>query len=75
VFTRRPVVAKDAEALAFPVLVVGGTDDPLFAADELREVASLFPGGRCELFKGAGHLAYYERPRRFNYLVKAFLLS
>jgi len=75
VFTRRPVVANDAKALAFPVLVVGGTDDPLFAADELREVASLFPAGRCELFRGAGHLAYYERPRRFNDLVKAFLLS
>jgi pimeloyl-ACP methyl ester carboxylesterase len=39
----------------------------------LREVASLFPNGRCDLFKGAGHLAYYERPRRFNDLVMAFL--
>lgn len=75
VFTSRPVRPADAAQLRFPVLVVGGTDDPLFSADELREVASLFPAGRCELFKGAGHLAYYERPRRFNDLVQAFLGS
>ena len=73
VFGTRPVTARDAAALEFPVLVVGGTEDPLFSVAELQEVASLFPNGRCELFKGAGHLAYYERPRRFNHLVLAFL--
>ena len=39
----------------------------------MTEVASLFPNSQLELFKGAGHLAYYERPRRFNDLVRAFL--
>lgn len=73
VFAARPVTAEEAATLNFPVLVLGGTEDPLFSAAELEEVASVFPKGRCNLFKGAGHLAYYERPRRFNDAVLAFL--
>ena len=69
----RPVTEEEAAKLQFPVLVIGGTEDPLFAPAELEEVASLFPNGRCDLFKGAGHLAYYERPRRFNDAVLGFL--
>lgn len=67
------MTAADAAKLEFPVLVLGGTEDPLFPSDELQEVAGLFPNGRCNLFKGAGHLAYYERPRRFNDTVLEFL--
>jgi 3-oxoadipate enol-lactonase len=73
VFATRPLRAEEAKALQFPVLVVGGTEDPLFSQAELAEVAGLFPRGRSEFFKGAGHLAYYERPRRFNDLVLRFL--
>lgn len=73
VFATRPVTATEAATLKFPVLVIGGTEDPLFSTAELEEVASLFPNGRCNLFKGAGHLAYYERPRRFNDVVMEFL--
>ncbi len=73
VFRTRPVNAAEAQTLSFPVLVVGGTEDPLFSAAEMTEVASLFPNSQLELFKGAGHLAYYERPRRFNDLVSSFL--
>jgi pimeloyl-ACP methyl ester carboxylesterase len=73
VFSARPVTREEAAALEFPVLVIGGTEDPLFSTAELEEVASLFPNGRCNLFKGAGHLAYYERPRRFNDAVIGFL--
>lgn len=75
VFHTRPVTAVDAASLDFPVLMVGGTEDPLFSPAELAEVASLFPRGRLELFKGSGHLAYYERPRRFNDLVTGFLTA
>ncbi|MEY2619727.1 MAG: hypothetical protein RL522_2729 [Pseudomonadota bacterium] len=75
VFQCRPVTAAQAASMDFPVLVVGGTEDPLFSAAELTEVAGLFPKARLELFKGAGHLAYYERPRRFNDLVTGFLNS
>lgn len=73
VFDSRPVTAQEAGKLDFPVLVIGGTEDPLFAAEELEEVAKMFPRGECNLFEGAGHLAYFERPRRFNDAVLAFL--
>jgi pimeloyl-ACP methyl ester carboxylesterase len=73
VFSTRPVDAQEAATLNFPLLVVGGTEDPLFSVAELEEVASLFPRGQSRFFKGAGHLAYYERPRRFNDTLLAFL--
>jgi pimeloyl-ACP methyl ester carboxylesterase len=72
-FHARPVAAEEASAVQFPVLVVGGTEDPLFPPAELEEVASLFPQGRVRLFSGAGHAAYYERARRFNDFALDFL--
>lgn len=74
-FHAHPVADKDAAAVQFPVLVVGGTEDPLFAAVELEDLARLFPDGRAKLFKGAGHAAYYERAHRFNDLMLDFLRS
>lgn len=73
VFWSRPVLGPEAAGLAFALLVIGGTEDPLFSVAELEEVARMFPQGRSEFFKGAGHLVYYERPRRFNDLVLGFL--
>jgi 3-oxoadipate enol-lactonase len=73
VFDARRVTAEEAAKLDFPVLVIGGTEDPLFGAAELEDVAGMFPRGQSNLFKGAGHLAYFERPRRFNDAVLAFL--
>ena len=73
VFSTRPVTGEEAAKLEFPLLVIGGTEDPLFPVAELEEVASLFPNGRATFFKGAGHLAFYERPRRFNDAVLEFL--
>jgi len=72
-FKSRPVTPEEASTIQFPVLVVGGTDDPLFPPPELEEVGPLFPQGRTNLFKGAGHAAYYERANRFNDLVRDFL--
>lgn len=68
-----PVTAQDAASLDFPVLVVGGTEDQLCPPEELQDVANVFPNGTCQLVKGAGHLVYYERPRRFNDMVLGFL--
>ena len=72
-FKSRPVSAQEASTVQFPVLVVGGTEDPLFPPPELEQVGTLFPQGRTNLFKGAGHAAYYERPNRFNDLMLDFL--
>lgn len=72
-FKSRPVAPEEASTVQFPVLVVGGTEDPLFPFQELEEVGRLFPQGRTSIFKGAGHAAYYERANRFNDLVLDFL--
>lgn len=72
-FASRPVMADEAATVPFPVLVVGGSDDPLFPPAELEELGPLFPNGRTILFEGAGHAAYYERANRFNDLVTDFL--
>lgn len=72
-FQARTVTRDDASRIEFPVLVVGGTEDPLFPPRELEEVAEMFPKGQIHLFKGAGHAAYYERARRFNDLLLDFL--
>ena len=73
VFHARKVMADEAATFEFPVLVIGGTEDPMFGAAELEDLAKLFPKGRCNLFKGAGHCTYFERPRRFNDAVLDFL--
>jgi pimeloyl-ACP methyl ester carboxylesterase len=72
-FKSRPLTPQEASTVEFPVLVVGGSDDPLFPPPELEELGSLFPKGHTNLFKGAGHAAYYERANRFNDLVTDFL--
>jgi 3-oxoadipate enol-lactonase len=72
-FKSRPVMPEEAATVEFPVLVVGGSDDPLFPLPELEELGTLFPKGRTSIFKGAGHAAYYERANRFNDLVTDFL--
>jgi pimeloyl-ACP methyl ester carboxylesterase len=69
----RPVTPEEAATVDFPVLIVGGTEDSLYAPAEFEIAAGLFPKGRVNLFKGAGHAAYFERPRRFNDLVLDFL--
>lgn len=74
-FDARRVTAEEAAGIQYPVLITGGTEDPLFPAAELEEVARLFPSGQLNLFKGAGHAAYYEKARRFNDLVLDFLRS
>jgi len=75
VFGTRPVTAAEAATLQFPVLVIGGSEDPIFPVAELEEVASLFPNGKLNIIKGAGHLVFYERARRFNSVVLEFLGS
>jgi 3-oxoadipate enol-lactonase len=72
-FHSRPLKAQEAATVQFPVLVVGGTEDPLFPPAQLRELGTLFPNGATSLFVGAGHAAYYERANRFNDLVTDFL--
>jgi pimeloyl-ACP methyl ester carboxylesterase len=56
--------------LAMPTLVVHGTEDQLLPVANGRMIASLVPGSRLEIFDGAGHLFFWERPERSAELVR-----
>jgi len=73
-----PGVALDPAALAglaVPTLVVGGSADLFFGPATLAEVAARIPGARHEVWSGAGHSPWYERPAAFNARIDAFLES
>jgi pimeloyl-ACP methyl ester carboxylesterase len=57
-----------------PTLVVQGTADQVVAPDNAEVLASLLPDARLQRFDGrAGHLLYWEQPKRFVPIVTDFL--
>jgi 3-oxoadipate enol-lactonase len=56
-----------------PTLVVQGTADQVVDPDNAGVLARLLPNARVELFDGAGHLLYWEQPKRFARVVTDFL--
>lgn len=59
--------------IAQPTLVVQGTADQVVDPGNAGVLAGLLPNARVEHFDGAGHLLYWEQPRRFARLVTGFL--
>ena len=49
-----------------PTLVIGGEEDAIIPADEIRAMAKLVPGARTAVLPDAGHLAPIEQPDQFN---------
>jgi 3-oxoadipate enol-lactonase len=56
-----------------PTLVVQGTADQVVDPGNARVLAGLVPGARLQRFDGAGHLLYWEQPKRFVRIVTDFL--
>jgi pimeloyl-ACP methyl ester carboxylesterase len=56
-----------------PTLVIQGTADRVVDPGNAGVLADLLPNVRVELFDGAGHLLYWEQPRRFTRVVTGFL--
>ena len=56
-----------------PTLVVQGTADQVVAPDNAEVLAGLLPDARLQRFDGAGHLLYWEQPKRFVRIVTDFL--
>ena len=56
-----------------PVLVLAGEKDLLFPPEECWDFASLIPGARFEILKGAAHSMHAENPRAFAVPVVEFL--
>ena len=56
-----------------PTLIVHGTADQVVAPGNADVLAGLLPNARVQRFEGAGHLLYWEQPKRFVRAVTDFL--
>jgi 3-oxoadipate enol-lactonase len=64
----------DLDATEVPVLVVTGTDDPLFPAKLVRESGERLRNGRVLEITDAGHSPYFERPDAYTAALLDFAL-
>jgi pimeloyl-ACP methyl ester carboxylesterase len=68
-------VAHDASArlgeLTMPTLVIHGTEDQLLPVENGRQIASLIPGSKLEIFDDVGHMFVWEQPERAAELLRA----
>lgn len=56
-----------------PVLLIGGSRDPIIPVEHSRTAHVVIPGSRLEIFDDAGHFPHADDPRRFSALVWEFL--
>jgi pimeloyl-ACP methyl ester carboxylesterase len=54
-------------------LVLGGEQDVLFDAEDLRQMAATLPNGESRIREGTGHGAFEERRREFTQATLGFL--
>ena len=59
--------------ISAPTLVIGGSEDPFFSEDLLRETAEKIPDATLRLYEGVGHGVPKERKRRYEQDALAFL--
>ena len=59
--------------ISAPSLVIGGTEDPFFSEDLLRETAEKIPDATLRVYEGVGHGVPKERKRRYEHDTLAFL--
>ena len=58
-----------------PTLVVQGTADQVVDPGNASVLAGLVPDASVQRFDGAGHLLYWEQPKRFVRVVADFLIG
>jgi len=59
--------------IAQPTLILQGTADQVVNPGNAELLAGLIPGARLGYVEGAGHLVYWDEPRRFARMVAGFL--
>jgi pimeloyl-ACP methyl ester carboxylesterase len=59
--------------ISAPTLIIGGTEDPFFSEDLLRETAEKIPEATLRIYEGVGHGVPKERKRRYEEDALAFL--
>lgn len=60
-------------AIAAPVLILSGEEDPIWPPAALSGLLPAFADARFVIMPGTGHSPYFERPDDFNSLVADFL--
>lgn len=60
-------------AVDCPVLLLGGSDDPMIPIENLHDLAAALPHARVEVFAGARHILAHDEPLRFFTAVRRFL--
>jgi pimeloyl-ACP methyl ester carboxylesterase len=56
--------------ISAPTMVLHGTADEMLVAANAEHIAGLIPEARLELFEGAGHLFWWEKPERTAALLR-----
>ena len=59
--------------ISAPTLIIGGTEDPFYSEDTIRETAEKIPDAILRLYEGVGHGVPKERKRRYEQDALAFL--
>ena len=59
-------------SLDLPVLVMGGSSDPVFPAVDTVALASMIPGAQHYLWRGTGYAGFAQDPTQFATLVEDF---
>jgi pimeloyl-ACP methyl ester carboxylesterase len=59
--------------ISTPTLIIGGSEDPFFSVELLRETAERIPEATLRVYEGVGHGVPKERKRRYEEDALAFL--
>jgi 3-oxoadipate enol-lactonase len=78
-FQLQAIMAHDTSErlpqLAVPTLVIHGTVDRVLGVANGRQIASLVPGSRLEIFDDVGHMFWWEQTERSAGLVREHALA
>jgi pimeloyl-ACP methyl ester carboxylesterase len=61
------------DAIRAPVLLVWGDSDPLVPSHYAEAMRERMPQARLEILPGAGHVAMWDQPRKFEAVLAAFI--
>lgn len=68
----RPNYTPQLAAVAVPVLVIEGRDDPVYGFPIAQALAAQVPHGTLALLTGAAHVSIYERPNAANAAIESW---
>jgi pimeloyl-ACP methyl ester carboxylesterase len=71
--TQPNYTADQLATIQVPVMIADGDHDEAIRQEHNREMVGLIPGARLNIFQGASHFAFLQRPEQFNAAMLEFL--